>query len=82
MTEVLVECLPDCEPAILSGPSFAKDVARSLPTAVTIAAKLSVARALQELSAISPSVPMQATISPALRSVVRRRTSMPSPAES
>lgn len=48
MTEVLVECLPDCEPAILSGPSFAKDVARSLPTAVTIAAKLSVARALQE----------------------------------
>lgn len=48
MTEVLVECLPDCEPAILSGPSFAKDVARNLPTAVTIAAKLDVARALQE----------------------------------
>ncbi|HEY2033808.1 MAG TPA: NAD(P)H-dependent glycerol-3-phosphate dehydrogenase [Rhizomicrobium sp.] len=48
MTEVLVECVPDCEPAILSGPSFAKDVARNLPTAVTIAAKLDVARALQE----------------------------------
>ncbi|MBS0278820.1 MAG: NAD(P)-dependent glycerol-3-phosphate dehydrogenase [Proteobacteria bacterium] len=48
MTEVLVECLPDCEPAILSGPSFAKDVARSLPTAVTIAARPDVARALQE----------------------------------
>jgi glycerol-3-phosphate dehydrogenase (NAD(P)+) len=48
MTEVLIECLPDCEPAILSGPSFAKDVARSLPTAVTIAAKPDVARALQE----------------------------------
>lgn len=48
MTEVLIECVPDCEPAILSGPSFAKDVARNLPTAVTIAARLDVARALQE----------------------------------
>jgi glycerol-3-phosphate dehydrogenase (NAD(P)+) len=48
MTEVLVECVPDCEPAILSGPSFAKDVARNLPTAVTIAAKPEIARALQE----------------------------------
>ncbi|MBS0274940.1 MAG: NAD(P)-dependent glycerol-3-phosphate dehydrogenase [Proteobacteria bacterium] len=48
MTEVLAECIPDCEPAILSGPSFAKDVARNLPTAVTIAAKPDVARALQE----------------------------------
>ncbi|HEY4124202.1 MAG TPA: NAD(P)H-dependent glycerol-3-phosphate dehydrogenase [Rhizomicrobium sp.] len=33
MTEVLVECIPDCEPAILSGPSFAKDVARALQEA-------------------------------------------------
>jgi len=48
MTEVLVESVPDCAPAILSGPSFAKDVARNLPTAVTIAADdLDVARALQ-----------------------------------
>ncbi len=48
MTEVLVECLPDGMPAILSGPSFAKDVARNLPTAVTIAAaKMDVAQALQ-----------------------------------
>jgi glycerol-3-phosphate dehydrogenase (NAD(P)+) len=48
MTEVLVESAPDCEPAILSGPSFARDVARNLPTAVTIAAaKMDVARALQ-----------------------------------
>ncbi|HUB85382.1 MAG TPA: NAD(P)H-dependent glycerol-3-phosphate dehydrogenase [Rhizomicrobium sp.] len=39
MTEVLIEEVPDCEPAILSGPSFARDVARNLPTAVTIAAK-------------------------------------------
>lgn len=48
MTEVLVESVPDCAPAILSGPSFAKDVACNLPTAVTIAAiDLDVARALQ-----------------------------------
>jgi glycerol-3-phosphate dehydrogenase (NAD(P)+) len=48
MTEVLVESVPDCEPAILSGPSFARDVARNLPTAVTIAAaNMDVARALQ-----------------------------------
>jgi glycerol-3-phosphate dehydrogenase (NAD(P)+) len=38
MTEVLIEATPDCVPAILSGPSFARDVARNLPTAVTIAA--------------------------------------------
>jgi len=48
MTEVLLECVPDCEPAILSGPSFARDVAQNLPTAVTVAARLGVARALQE----------------------------------
>jgi glycerol-3-phosphate dehydrogenase (NAD(P)+) len=48
MTEVLVEAVPDCEPAILSGPSFARDVARNLPTAVTIAArKMEIAQALQ-----------------------------------
>jgi glycerol-3-phosphate dehydrogenase (NAD(P)+) len=48
MTEVLIECAPDCVPAILSGPSFARDVARNLPTAVTIAAaNMNVARALQ-----------------------------------
>ncbi|MGN6517098.1 MAG: NAD(P)H-dependent glycerol-3-phosphate dehydrogenase [Rhizomicrobium sp.] len=48
MTEVLTESVPDCAPAILSGPSFAKDVAQNLPTAVTIAAAdLDVARALQ-----------------------------------
>jgi glycerol-3-phosphate dehydrogenase (NAD(P)+) len=37
MTEVIVETLPDATPAILSGPSFAADVARGLPTAVTLA---------------------------------------------
>jgi glycerol-3-phosphate dehydrogenase (NAD(P)+) len=38
MNEVVAECLPGAAPAILSGPSFAHDVARGLPTAVTIAA--------------------------------------------
>jgi glycerol-3-phosphate dehydrogenase (NAD(P)+) len=39
MTEVIAETAPDAIPAILSGPSFAEDVARGLPTAVTLAAK-------------------------------------------
>jgi glycerol-3-phosphate dehydrogenase (NAD(P)+) len=39
MTEVVAECAPQAEPAILSGPSFAADVARGLPTAVTLAAR-------------------------------------------
>jgi glycerol-3-phosphate dehydrogenase (NAD(P)+) len=38
MTEVIAESAPDARPAILSGPSFAEDVARGLPTAVTLAA--------------------------------------------
>ena len=38
MSEVLADYLPQATPAILSGPSFAADVARGLPTAVTIAA--------------------------------------------
>ena len=38
MTEIIAECAPNALPAILSGPSFAADVARGLPTAVTIAA--------------------------------------------
>ena len=37
MTEVLSETLPDARPAVLSGPSFAAEVARGLPTAVTLA---------------------------------------------
>ncbi|MGX4801332.1 NAD(P)H-dependent glycerol-3-phosphate dehydrogenase [Bradyrhizobium guangdongense] len=39
MTEVIAEAAPHAQPAILSGPSFADDVARGLPTAVTLAAK-------------------------------------------
>lgn len=38
MTEVLAEAAPNAVPAILSGPSFASDVVRGLPTAVTLAA--------------------------------------------
>jgi glycerol-3-phosphate dehydrogenase (NAD(P)+) len=38
MTEVIAEAAPAARPAILSGPSFAEDVARGLPTAVTLAA--------------------------------------------
>jgi glycerol-3-phosphate dehydrogenase (NAD(P)+) len=38
MTEVIAECAPKAIPAILSGPSFAADVARGMPTAVTLAA--------------------------------------------
>jgi glycerol-3-phosphate dehydrogenase (NAD(P)+) len=38
MSEIVAECAPRATPAILSGPSFAADVARGLPTAVTLAA--------------------------------------------
>ena len=37
MTEVLEETLPQAAPAVLSGPSFAGEVARGLPSAVTLA---------------------------------------------
>src|SRR6266545_514637 len=39
MTEIIDECIPGAVAAILSGPSFASDVARGLPTAVTLAAR-------------------------------------------
>ena len=38
MTEVLAECAPARAAGVLSGPSFAGEVARGLPTAVTLAA--------------------------------------------
>lgn len=47
VTEVFGEAAPGFEPAILSGPSFAKDAAQGLPTAVTIAARMDIARGLQ-----------------------------------
>ena len=37
VTEIVAECAPKATPAILSGPSFASDVARGMPTAVTLA---------------------------------------------
>jgi glycerol-3-phosphate dehydrogenase (NAD(P)+) len=49
MTEVLAEAAPRAAPAVLSGPSFAAEVARGLPTAVTLAAgDLDLARTLAE----------------------------------
>ena len=39
MTEIILEIAPNAKAAILSGPSFAADVARGMPTAVTIAAQ-------------------------------------------
>ena len=47
LSEVLAETLPEAEPAMLSGPSFARDVARGFPTAVTIAARDKIAARLQ-----------------------------------
>jgi glycerol-3-phosphate dehydrogenase (NAD(P)+) len=37
LAQVLAEALPQTMPAVLSGPSFAADVARGLPTALTLA---------------------------------------------
>lgn len=52
LSQVMKEELPGIEPGVLSGPSFADDVARGLPTAVTVAANsaktaLSLCEALQ-----------------------------------
>jgi glycerol-3-phosphate dehydrogenase (NAD(P)+) len=37
MTEIIAETLPEVTPGVLSGPSFAEEVALGLPTAVTLA---------------------------------------------
>lgn len=47
LSEVLAETLPEAEPAMLSGPSFARDVARGAPTAVTLAARDGIASRIQ-----------------------------------
>ncbi len=47
VTEVLAEAAEGFAPAILSGPSFARDSALGLPTAVTIAAEMGIAERLQ-----------------------------------
>lgn len=38
MSEVVAEEMPECPQAVLSGPTFAEEVAKALPTAVTVAA--------------------------------------------
>jgi len=49
MNEVLAETLPGAAPAVLSGPSFAAEVARGLPTAITLACPYAdLARALAD----------------------------------
>lgn len=53
MTDVLAETLPRARVAVLSGPSFAADVSRGLPTAVTLACEdAALGRALVEAIAI------------------------------
>ncbi|MBV9520264.1 MAG: NAD(P)-dependent glycerol-3-phosphate dehydrogenase [Hyphomicrobiales bacterium] len=39
MTEVVAQSLPQARPAILSGPSFAQDLAQGLPTAIVVGAR-------------------------------------------
>jgi len=46
---VIAECLPNARPALLTGPSFADDIAAGLPTALTLAcADDRLAKALQQ----------------------------------
>lgn len=48
-TQIIAETLPQAIPAVLSGPSFAADIARGLPTALTLASADAVlAKALAE----------------------------------
>ena len=62
LTDVLAEAMPDVVPAVLSGPSFAADVARGLPTAVTVAAREdSVAQAIAGRLATSAFRPYRST---------------------
>jgi glycerol-3-phosphate dehydrogenase (NAD(P)+) len=62
MTEIVAECAPRAVPAVLSGPSFAADVARGLPTAVTLAtADAKVASALAQSIASASFRPYHAT---------------------
>ena len=62
MTEVLAETIPYARAAVLSGPSFAGEVAQGLPTAVTLAcADESLGRALAEAIATPSFRPYQAT---------------------
>ncbi len=55
VTEILAEAAPEAEIAILSGPSFAKDAARGLPTLVAVGAKPDIALRLQASMGAMPS---------------------------
>ena len=55
VTEILAETISEAEGAILSGPSFAKDAARGLPTLVAIGAREEIAARLQATLGASPS---------------------------
>ena len=55
VTEILAETIPEAEIAILSGPSFAKDAARGLPTLVAIGARQDIAERLQARLGVHPS---------------------------
>lgn len=62
MTEVVAEEAPGYPVAVLSGPSFAADVARGLPTAVTLACEdEAIGAALMEAIGISTFRPYQST---------------------
>jgi glycerol-3-phosphate dehydrogenase (NAD(P)+) len=75
--EVLAETLPACRPAVLSGPSFASDVARGLPTAVTLAADdgeladaLSAALASRQFRPYASTDPVGVQVGGALKNVL------------
>ena len=76
-TQVLAEAAPRCRAAILSGPSFAADVARGLPTAVTLAAEdgdladaLALALASRQFRPYASTDPLGAQIGGALKNVL------------
>ena len=83
MTEVVAEAAPHWPRAVLSGPSFAVDVAAGLPTAVTLAAE---EEALSVALSAALKGPNSGSIIPptfaASRSAARPRTCSPSPAAS
>jgi glycerol-3-phosphate dehydrogenase (NAD(P)+) len=54
VTEILVDTAPNAEVAILSGPSFADDAARGLPTLVAIGARETTALKLQATLGAAP----------------------------
>ena len=75
--QVLAEVAPACRAAILSGPSFAADVARGLPTAVTLAAEdgeladaLALALASRQFRPYASTDPLGAQIGGALKNVL------------